>query len=247
MGDDGINYFGADPHLPGGVERGPEGFVKSKVEPLYKTDESTARRPSLPDIDTRRPLPRETTRAKLLRGAWTEIDLSAIAHNVAIARRRLGPARQLMAVVKADGYGHGAVPVAKTALKAGANRLGVATVEEGAELRQAGIDAPILVLSQPATRSIPYLLAFKLVPTVYTTDFALALGEAADLQHMVAPYHLAVNTGMNRIGVPWIDAVDFLRAVDFHRGIMLEGTFTHFACADDTTDVDFRAQLTCGG
>ena len=245
MGDDGINYFGADPHLPGGMERGREAFVKSKVEPLYEPDEAVAKRLDMPYVDVERPLPRDTTRAKLLRGAWVEIDLSAIAHNVAVARRHLGPARQLMAVVKADGYGHGAVPVARAALKAGANRLAVATVEEGAELRQAGIDAPILVLSQPMTRSIPYLLAFKLTPTVYTTDFALALGEAADLQRMVAPYHLAVNTGMNRIGVTWEDVVEFLRTVDFHRGIVLEGTFTHFACADDATDVDFRSQLFC--
>lgn len=246
MADDGINYFGADPHLPGGLERGREGFEKGKVEPIRRrkaADEPTTSK--FLHVDTSAPIPRETTRPALLRGAWVEVDLSAIAHNVALARRRLGPARRLLAVVKADGYGHGAVRVARTALKAGASRLGVATVEEGAALRQAGIDVPILVLSQPTTRSIPYLLAYKLTPVVYNTDFALALGEAADLQRTVAPYHLAVNTGMNRIGVPYADVVEFLRAVGFHRGIMLEGTLTHFATADDTTDVDFREQLAC--
>ena len=176
------------------------------------------------------------------RWAWVEIDLAAIRHNVVEVKRKLAHSCRLMAVVKADAYGHGAVECAKTSLKAGAAQLAVATVTEAVELREAGITEPILILAQPPAASIPLLLAHQITPTIYDPAFAVAYGEAADLHGMVAPYHLAVNTGMNRIGVRYDDVMEFIRQVDFHRGIELAGVFTHYATADCPETLDFQIQ-----
>lgn len=176
------------------------------------------------------------------RWAWVEIDLSAIRHNVAVTRCLLEPRTRLTAVVKADAYGHGAVEVSKAALGAGADRLAVATVAEGIELRKAGITAPILILSQPPATSIPLLLGYRITPSIYEPDFAVAYGEAADLHGLKAPYHLAINTGMNRIGVHYDSVVEFLRQVSFHRALDLDGVFTHFATADCPETLDFNLQ-----
>ncbi|MBR3181757.1 MAG: alanine racemase [Eggerthellaceae bacterium] len=177
-----------------------------------------------------------------LRWAWVEVDLSAIRHNVAETRKFLQSRSRLLAVVKADAYGHGSVQVAKAALGAGADRLAVATVPEGIKLRKAGITAPIMLLAQPPATSIPALLGYNIVPTVYEPDFAVAYGEAADLRGMKAPYHLAVNTGMNRIGVRFDEAVEFLHQVSFHRALELDGVFTHYATADCPETLDFSIQ-----
>lgn len=177
------------------------------------------------------------------RWSWVEIDLSAIRNNVAVAKRRLKPGCRLMAVVKANGYGHGAVAIARTAIAAGASQIAVATVNEGVELREAGIEAPILILSEPPAASAPVLLAYGLMPSVYTAEFAIAYAEEADAHGMRAPFHLAVNTGMNRIGVRFDEAVEFLRQISFHRALSQEGTFTHFATADCAETLDFNMQF----
>ena len=187
-------------------------------------------------------LDRVFTRDTVPKDAWIEIDLDAIAHNVRVTRARIGANRQIAAVVKADAYGHGAIPVARVALKNGADRLAVSSVEEGAKLRNAGINAPILILSQPPDYTVDLLLKYNLVPTVCTVGFARALGEAAARRGVVAPFHLAIDTGMNRIGVRSYDAADFCRAIA-HKGLLLEGTFTHFATADEEPQTDFRKQL----
>ena len=177
------------------------------------------------------------------RCSWVEIDLSAIRNNVAVAKRRLSPGTRLMAVVKANAYGHGAVQVARTALSAGATQLAVATVSEGIQLRKAGIDAPVLVLSEPPIAAVPLLLRYNLMPSVYTSEFAVAYGEEADRHGLRAPFHLAINTGMNRIGVRFDEAVDFVRQIAFHRALEQVGTFTHFATADCAETLDFNMQL----
>ncbi len=176
------------------------------------------------------------------RWAWVEVDLSAIRHNVAETRRFLQSRTRLMAVVKADAYGHGSVEVAKAALGAGADRLAVATVPEAIKLRKAGLTAPVLILAQPPITSIPLLLGYRITPTIYEPDFAVAYGEAADLHGVKAPYHLAVNTGMNRIGVRFDEVVEFLHQVSFHRALELEGVFTHYATADCPETLDFSIQ-----
>ncbi|MEG0375180.1 MAG: alanine racemase, partial [Raoultibacter sp.] len=147
------------------------------------------------------------------RWAWIEVDLSAIRHNMTIARQAVGRGKRIMAVVKADAYGHGAVKVAKTALNSGADYLGVATVDEAIELREALVNAPILLLAQPPITAIPLLIAYKIMPTIYTPDFAIQYGEAADSFGVRAPFHLKVNTGMNRIGVRYDSVVDFMTQI----------------------------------
>ncbi len=176
------------------------------------------------------------------RWSWVEVDLSAIRHNTQQVRARLAPGTRLMAVVKADAYGHGAVQVAKMALNSGADYLGVATIDEAIELREALIGAPILVLSQPPETAIPLLLGYKVMPSIYTADFAIAYAEAADAFGITAPFHLAVNTGMNRIGVRWDQVAEFMHQISFHRALELVGTFTHFATADEAQTLDFQIQ-----
>lgn len=176
------------------------------------------------------------------RWSWVQVDLSAIRHNVGEYRRRLGDRTRLLAVVKANAYGHGSVQVARTALNSGAEWLGVATVDEGIRLREALINAPILLLSEPPVAAVPLLLAYKITPAVYTPEFAIAYGETADAFGIAAPYHLAVNTGMNRIGVRYDEVQEFMTQVDFHRALSLNGVFTHFATADADETLDFQIQ-----
>src|ERR1700675_470338 len=111
------------------------------------------------------------------RPVWAEVDLAAVRADVHALREQCAPA-QLLAVVKADGYGHGAVPVARAALDAGAVGLGVALVEEGIELRDAGIDAPILVLSEPVPEAAPSVVSARLTPVVYTLSGIDSLAKA---------------------------------------------------------------------
>lgn len=176
------------------------------------------------------------------RWAWMEIDIAAIRHNIGAIKRRLHRGCRFMAVVKADGYGHGAVKVAKTALNSGADYLGVATVDEAIQLREALINAPILILSQPPLSAIPLVLAYKLMPTVYSAEFAIQYAEMADSYGVRAPYHLKINTGMNRVGIQYDEVVEFMTQISFHRALDLVGTFTHYATADCPEPLDFQIQ-----
>jgi len=178
------------------------------------------------------------------RWAHVDIDLTAIAKNVRALKGLTRPGTLFMAVVKADGYGHGALPVARAALAAGADRLGVATVEEALELREAGVTAPVQLLSEPPASSVDLLLESDIVPTVTTRGFADALGRAAASRGVRARYHLKIDTGMNRIGVAAGDAPAFAAALTEFSALTLEGVFTHFATADVPGDWDFENQLT---
>jgi alanine racemase len=165
------------------------------------------------------------------------VDLGAIRHNVEVLRP---PGAELMAVVKANGYGHGDVEVARAALEAGATWIGAALVEEGLGLRAAGIEAPILVLSELPPGSEAVALAARLTPTVYSDAGLVRLAAAAPGRGIAV--HAKIDTGMHRVGVwPPEDAVAFLaRAVEL--GLDLEGLWTHFAKSEDDTDVT-KAQV----
>lgn len=177
------------------------------------------------------------------RWAWAEIDLAAIEHNVRMLRGLLPAKTLFMAVVKADGYGHGAVQTAGAAVAAGADRLGVATVDEGVELRKAGVTAPIQVLSEPPPRAAGLVVRHQLIPGLYSRDFALALSKAASAAQAIAPFHLKVNTGMNRVGVAAEDVVSFVESLRGLPGIAMEGVYTHFATADVPGDWGFDRQV----
>jgi alanine racemase len=173
------------------------------------------------------------TLSKPWRPAWAEVDLNAIRHNVRLLAQLVAPAG-LMAVVKADGYGHGSVAAAYAALEAGATWLGVALVEEGVELRDAGIDMPILLLSQPPVEAAGAVVEADLTPVVHSGKFVDALAKAAaDLGVEGQPVHLKVDTGMHRIGCSPSEALDLAPAIKKHRELHLQGLLTHFAVADE--------------
>jgi alanine racemase len=176
--------------------------------------------------------------SRAYRPTRVEVDLDAVRHNV----RLLKPASsELMAVVKADGYGHGAVRVAMAALEAGATWAGVALVEEGLELRAAGIEAPILVLSEFPPGSEHDALAARLTPSLYSDEGLARLSRAADGEPV--PVHVKVDTGMHRVGVhPAEDAVAFVTRVS-EAGLVLDGFWTHFARSEDD-EVSTKEQLT---
>jgi alanine racemase len=168
--------------------------------------------------------------AEAWRPAWAEVDLAAIRHNVARLRELSAPAA-VCAVVKADGYGHGAVPVARAALDAGATWLAVALVEEGIALREAGIDAPVLVLSEPPVDAISETLKHGLTPTLYTRKGVEATAGAAGTTRV--PVHVKVDTGMHRVGASPDEAVAVVQAVADEPALELQGFWTHLAVADE--------------
>ena len=171
-----------------------------------------------------------------MRPTYAEIDLGAIKHNVTTLRAATAPT-ELCAVVKADGYGHGDAPVAEAALEAGAGRLAVALVEEGVRLREAGIEAPILVLSEPDMGSVSELERWALTPTAYSSGCIQALADLAPAR----PVHIKVDTGMHRVGAQ-PEVVPDLVAEARGAGLEIEGMWTHFAVADE--DPEFtRGQI----
>ncbi len=174
------------------------------------------------------------------RWAWAEIDLDAVRHNVRHLRSVVDPAA-VWAVVKADGYGHGAVDVARAAIDAGAEGLCVALVREGLQLRRAGVDAPILILSEQPPASAAWIVEHRLTPTVYTRAFLDALVRE---RPSGLPVHLMVDTGMQRVGVH-PHAADALVAAIRERApaLRLAGISTHLAVADEPSDPATDEQL----
>ena len=166
------------------------------------------------------------------RPAWAEIDLDAVRHNTGVLRTLIEPTA-LCAVVKADGYGHGDLPVARAALEGGATWLAVALVEEGVALREAGIEAPILLLSEPPVEGMAEAVARRLVPTVYTPGGIASLGRvvAAGGSPPVA-VHLKVDTGMHRVGADPDEAWGLADAIAADPGLVLGAVWTHLAVAD---------------
>jgi alanine racemase len=172
----------------------------------------------------------------LLRPSWVEVDLDAVTHNVRLIAAEVAPA-QLCAVVKADGYGHGDIPVAEAAIAGGATSLAVALVEEGVRLRDAGVDAPILLLSEPPVADAAMIVANRLVPTVYREEFVAALSDAAEGP---LPVHLKVDTGMHRVGAAPESALDLARLITSDDRLELEGLWTHFAVAEEDAEYTKR-------
>ncbi len=177
-----------------------------------------------------------------MRAARAEVDLEAVAHNVGALRSAVAPAL-VCAVVKADGYGHGAIATSEAVLDAGADWLGVALVEEAAVLRRAGITAPILLLSQPRLADLATAVRLDLRVCVHTTAAIELLAAAAAEQDRRVLVHLKVDTGMNRIGVAPADAVVMAQEIRRHPELELEGVFTHCAVADELDNPFTDVQL----
>ncbi len=175
-----------------------------------------------------------------MRRSWAEVDLSAISSNLTAIQKRLDPGVRVMAVVKADGYGHGAVPVARAALRAGAAWLGVATVPEGLALRAARITAPILVLGPAEAEEVAEAVEGGLTLTVSSADAVALIARGG--RRRATRVQLKVDTGMTRLGVGPPEVPRVVRAITA-AGMRLEGVFTHLACADEPGHEFTRKQL----
>ena len=179
------------------------------------------------------------------RPAWAEIDLGAVAHNAGVLARLAAPA-ELCAVVKAHGYGHGGPAVARAALAGGATRLAVALVDEGVELRQHGVTAPVLLLSECGLDAVEMTIAYGLTPTVYSEESVAAFASAARAAGQRLAVHVKVDTGMHRVGVAPERLAAVVAAVVGEPVLELEGVWTHLPVADgdDLVDREFTsAQL----
>ena len=162
-----------------------------------------------------------------MRPSWIEVDLDAVRSNIATIAAAVAPA-EVCAVVKADGYGHGDVPVAEAAVEAGATRLAVALASEGIGLREAGLEVPVLLLSEPLVEDAPEVIRWRLTPTVYHPSLLESLIAEAPPGY---PVHVKVDTGMHRVGVAPDAAVELASAVAAGP-LELEGVWTHFPVAE---------------
>ncbi len=169
--------------------------------------------------------------------AWVEIDSSALVHNVSEIRRLLAPTTAIMAVVKADAYGHGAIEIARTVLAAGVTWLAVATVPEGIELRVAGITAPILVLGAVNHElQVAAIVKWNLQPTICNLAQATLISKALITSQSTSPLnvHLKIDTGMSRLGENWQQAVTFFSEVKTLPALQIASLYSHLATAEDT-------------
>ena len=176
------------------------------------------------------------------RWAWAEVHTGLISHNVAIVAQRTAPV-QVWAVVKANGYGHGAIQVANAALAGGATGLCVAIVDEGVALRRAGITAPILLLSEQPAELADLIVGYQLTPTVTTTRGAAVLAASASAADQTVKIHIKVDTGMHRVGVSPNEAVSLASFISSYESLTIEGVYTHFAVADDPSHPANASQL----
>jgi alanine racemase len=177
------------------------------------------------------------------RPAWVEINLDHLAHNIGQVRQLIAPQTRIMAVVKADGYGHGAAIVGKTALASGAESLAVAFVEEGIYLRQAGIDAPVLLLGYTDPVQFATLISYNLTPTVFDLPTAAEFSKHALAAGVVLPLHLKLDTGMGRVGLLPAEAATVTEQIAALPALKIEGIFTHLASAEDEDQSHTEEQL----
>ena len=176
---------------------------------------------------------------KAARPTWAEIDLAALAHNFHVIKDQIGPDTKILAAVKANAYGHGAVECARRLESEGADWFGLALPEEGIELRQAGITRPILCLGGFWPGQEESLLEHQLTPVVYRLDLIESLNRAAQNANKTAAVHVKIDTGMGRLGVRADALDDFCIPLAKFKNIRVEGLMTHLAAADDESKQEF--------
>lgn len=169
-----------------------------------------------------------------MRPAWVEIDLARLRRNLQLIRRDLPGDVKLLAVVKDEAYGHGALDVARIALAEGATFLGLSTLEEAMLLRDAGITAPLLLLGERQEDELPWCVAHDLTVCVNTLAGVRQLAAAAVAANKRVPVHVKVNSGMSRYGVRWNEALELIRQIVAEKSLLLEGVMSHFAQSDET-------------
>jgi len=178
------------------------------------------------------------------RRAWAEINLAALAFNLKIIRERINTKTRFMGIVKADAYGHGAVPVARTLLDGGVNSLGVAICEEGIELRESGINAPVLIMGFTPDPLLHEVLHLNLTQTVFAPSGADTLAEQAAKLNKRATIHIKIDTGMSRLGfLPNRDSVQSICKMAENPNLYIEGIYTHLATSDEPDSCFMFEQL----
>ena len=178
-----------------------------------------------------------------IRPVWAEINLDNLEHNIKEVKRNINKNTLIMAVVKANAYGHGAVEVSKVFLENGGDRLAVATLSEAIELRLNEIDAPILILGYTPKSQYSQILKYNLIPTIYDYEFAKALSEEATKLGVVGKIHIKIDSGLGRIGfLPSDETISEIIKISKLPNIEIEGIFTHFAKADEMDKIYTRLQ-----
>ena len=171
------------------------------------------------------------------------IDLDAICHNIKEVKRVIGPGVKVMPVIKADGYGHGAVPIAKALNEIGVDAFAVAIIEEGITLRNNGITQPIVILGYTSEYQYSALIQYEIQPTVFCYEMAESLSRIASALGKDAKIHIKLDTGMNRIGFkPTRESLEIVKRIAGLPHIIIEGIFTHFACADEADKTSAKKQ-----
>lgn len=179
-----------------------------------------------------------------MRPTFAQINLAAIRHNLQQVKQAVAPGARIIAVVKSNAYGHGAIPVSRALLEAGADLLAVAIPEEGIQLREAGIREPILVLGMFLPEQAGLYVEYDLTAAVATGDCLTALAEAARRKTSYANVMVKLDTGMGRIGIFPSQLLSFLETIKQHKELRLAGIFTHLACADAANKDHAHHQLT---
>ena len=166
------------------------------------------------------------------RPTWAEVNLDYLEHNFKAVKSLLRPQTEVLVTVKADAYGHGLVAIAKRLVACRVDYLGVASIDEGIELRKAGIKTPILILGLMLKKDMGPLFTYQLTPTVSDRAMAKALNARAAILKQKIPVHIKVDTGMGRIGVLHTEALELVAYIHKFKNIIIQGIFTHFALAD---------------
>ena len=170
-----------------------------------------------------------------MRPTWVEIDLHSIKSNLATVKSIVGDNVSVLAIVKADAYGHGAVTVSKTLISCGLEMLGVATLEEAMELRESGINHPIIILGGIQKDELDDVIKHGIIPTVYDLEILEELSNAAKKINKNYIYHLKIDTGMSRLGIKHQDIELFFEKHAKYNNLRLEGLYSHLAMADEIT------------
>ncbi len=173
------------------------------------------------------------------RPTWAEIDMDAIKYNFQVIKNKCNDQIQLMGVVKADAYGHGAVSISQELLKLGVEYLAVSNIDEAMELRSSGISSPILLLGPVEPAEFGKLIEFNIYPTVISVEYARELSDAYRYRGIYPKVHIKIDTGMGRIGIPYEKALLDIEQISKMEGIIVDGIYSHFPSAD--TDPEFSA------
>jgi alanine racemase len=178
-----------------------------------------------------------------LRPAWVEIDLARLRNNLRLIRRDLPGDVNLMAVIKDEGYGHGAMDVARIALEEGATCFGFSNLEEAMAAREAGINAPLLLLGERQEAELPWCVEHNLTVCVNEINTVRKLARIAAAQDKCVPVHLKINSGMSRYGVRWDEALPLVEHIRAEKSLLLEGVMSHFSQSDETDKTFANLQI----